>query len=269
MTNLQKRLIAAAIGIPIALSIILLGGLYFLIALIVVSSLALQEFYLMIEKMGYKPLKIIGHIFSILLLIVVYNKDLIKQADYFDLLIIIFLLSTVLFLLIVVISNYNFVDMALTAGGVFYISYFLSFLLIIEFLLEGPLFILAIITSIWVCDSAAFFFGKQFGKHRFAPTISPNKTWEGAIAGLIFAGLSFMFFAYFFIDSISIQNGLVLGLIIGTFGQAGDLFESKLKRHANVKDSSNLLPGHGGLLDRFDSLIFSAPLVYTCLHFIL
>lgn len=269
MTNLQKRLIAAAIGIPIALTVILLGGLYFVTALIVVSSLALQEFYLMIEKMGYKPLKIIGHIFSILLLVVVYHKDLIKHAQYFDLLIIIFILCTVLFLLIVVISNYNFVDMAVTAGGVFYVSYFLSFLLIIEFLHEGPLFILSIIITIWVCDSAAFFFGKVFGKYKFAPTISPNKTWEGAIAGLVFAGMSFMFFGEFFIDSISIHNGLLLGLIIGIFGQAGDLFESKLKRQANVKDSSNLLPGHGGLLDRFDSLIFSAPLVYTYLYFIL
>lgn len=116
--------------------------------------------------------------------------------------------------------------------------------------------ILLALVPLWVGDSAAIFAGKAWGKHLLAPTISPKKTWEGGIAnlaGCILAGWGVAYFLH-----LPYALGLVSGLISGTLGQAGDLFESALKRRAGVKDSGSLLPGHGGVLDRIDSLLATA-----------
>lgn len=123
----------------------------------------------------------------------------------------------------------------------------------------GPSYVLMAMIPLWVGDSAAYFVGKAFGKHKLAPNISPNKTWEGAIANLLGCLLG----AWMVGEWLKIPLGvsLLCGTVSGILGQAGDLFESSLKRRAGVKDSGNLLPGHGGLLDRLDSLIATAPFV--------
>lgn len=123
----------------------------------------------------------------------------------------------------------------------------------------GPSYVLMALVPLWVGDSAAYFIGKAFGKHKFAPSISPNKTWEGAIANLLGCLLG----AWLIGEWLKVPLGVSLacGAVSGILGQAGDLFESFLKRRAGVKDSGNLLPGHGGMLDRLDSLIATAPFV--------
>jgi phosphatidate cytidylyltransferase len=112
-----------------------------------------------------------------------------------------------------------------------------------------------------VCDSSAYFFGKAYGKHKLYPEVSPKKSWEGAIAGLIGAIVSFTLLNYFFIPQFPILYSLIAGVLIGITGQIGDLAESQLKRDAGIKDSSDLLPGHGGILDRFDSALFVFPVL--------
>ncbi len=130
---------------------------------------------------------------------------------------------------------------------------------------------LALFLSVWICDTGAFLFGKKFGKKKILPDISPNKTWMGTIAGFI-SSMIFLLILHqsgYFLDIFSLVDVVVLGLITGMFGQFGDWAESLLKREAGVKDTSNILAGHGGILDRFDSLTFAAPLTLIyCTYFI-
>ena len=130
---------------------------------------------------------------------------------------------------------------------------------------------LALFLSVWICDTSAFFFGKKFGKRKILPDVSPNKTWLGTIAGLIssvvFIGILYQF--NYFDDLISTVDVIAFGIIAGGFGQLGDWAESLLKREAGLKDTGDSLRGHGGILDRFDSLTFAAPLTLIyCNYFI-
>jgi len=121
---------------------------------------------------------------------------------------------------------------------------------------------LALFLSVWICDTGAFLFGKKFGKKKILPEVSPNKTWVGTIAGFISSIIFLLILnqSGYFRGIFSLADVVVLGLITGVFGQFGDWAESLLKREAGVKDTSNFLAGHGGILDRFDSLTFAAPL---------
>ncbi|MDX1700251.1 MAG: phosphatidate cytidylyltransferase, partial [Melioribacteraceae bacterium] len=134
---------------------------------------------------------------------------------------------------------------------------------------DGGYLIISIMVTIWVCDSAAFFLGSAFGRHKLFPRVSPNKSWEGAAAGFLFAIITMIVAHALVLDAISLTDSIIIGLIIGVFGQIGDLIESLIKRDADVKDSSNLIPGHGGIFDRFDSLLYTSPIVYVYLHFLI
>lgn len=131
-----------------------------------------------------------------------------------------------------------------------------------------PLSIIGIFVLIWVNDTFAYLVGKKWGRNKLFEAVSPKKTIEGFIGGLIFTIIfafilskSFLFFTF--------EDWIIIALLVSIFGTLGDLFESKLKRIANVKDSGNIMPGHGGLLDRLDSVIYVAPLVYLYLYLIL
>ncbi|MFZ1281640.1 MAG: phosphatidate cytidylyltransferase, partial [Ignavibacteriaceae bacterium] len=132
----------------------------------------------------------------------------------------------------------------------------------------GGYLIISIFASIWICDSAAFFGGTALGKHKLFHRVSPKKSWEGAIFGFVFAILAMILAKNLVLDFLSLKDAIAIGLITGTIGQIGDLAESLLKRDAGVKDSSNLIPGHGGIFDRFDSLLFSAPVIYLYLTYL-
>lgn len=133
----------------------------------------------------------------------------------------------------------------------------------------GFYMVMAVLVSIWVCDSAAYYAGRAFGKHKLFERVSPKKTWEGAIAGAVASIATMIVVQQTLLPFLTIADAVVLGIITGVFGQLGDLAESHLKRDAGVKDSSALIPGHGGIFDRFDSLLFVAPLVYVYLNVIM
>ncbi|MGB0649607.1 MAG: phosphatidate cytidylyltransferase [Rhodothermales bacterium] len=132
---------------------------------------------------------------------------------------------------------------------------------------DGFLLTLLLIVLIWATDSGAYYTGKSIGKRPFSPSISPNKTWEGTLGGLLLGTLVAVGFKYWLLPMLTWSDVFVLAAIGGFWGQLGDLLESSLKRSAGVKDSGNFLPGHGGALDRFDSLIFSAPLYWAWLTY--
>ena len=132
----------------------------------------------------------------------------------------------------------------------------------------GGYTVVSVFATIWICDTAAYFGGLTLGRHKLFERVSPNKSWEGAAFGLLFAFLTMMAARALVLDYMTMKDALILGGIVGVFGQLGDLVESRFKRDAGVKDSSSIIPGHGGVLDRFDSLVFVAPIVYLYIDFI-
>jgi phosphatidate cytidylyltransferase len=149
-----------------------------------------------------------------------------------------------------------------TLMGLFMISWCLFHLIALRDIRpDGEALTFMLIVTVWVMDTAAYAFGRFFGKKQLS-TISPKKTWEGAVAGFISAILMTLLFRACMKETVSAAYAVTAGVLIGVFGQLSDIAESMLKRAAGAKDSSNLLPGHGGILDRFDSYIFLAPVIY-------
>jgi len=128
--------------------------------------------------------------------------------------------------------------------------------------------VVAVFVAVWVCDSAAYFAGRAFGRHKLFERVSPHKTWEGAIAGVLGALAAFVLMKILVLPYLTVIQSLVCGGIVGVIGQLGDLAESLLKRDAGVKDSSAIIPGHGGVLDRFDSILAASPVLFLFLDFV-
>ncbi len=128
--------------------------------------------------------------------------------------------------------------------------------------------VLTFFIAVWVCDSAAYFAGRAFGRHKLFERVSPKKTWEGAAAGFVGAVVAFLLMKALVLPYLTVTQSLVCGSLVGLFGQLGDLAESLLKRDAGVKDSSTMIPGHGGVLDRFDSVMMASPFLFLYLDFI-
>jgi phosphatidate cytidylyltransferase len=146
--------------------------------------------------------------------------------------------------------------------SVIYIPLFLSFLVLIRNSTDGIVWIFFLLTVVFTGDTAAFYTGSYFGRHKLCPAVSPNKTIEGSVGGLAANVCLGALFKIFFFPQWQWHSSLLLFLCIGVAGQVGDLFESMLKRGGNIKDSGSLLPGHGGFLDRIDALLFAAPVAY-------
>jgi len=158
-------------------------------------------------------------------------------------------------------------DVLVNIFGFFYIGVLLANVYLVQNLEYGAFFVWFIFISAWACDTLAYFSGMFFGRRKLAPTLSPKKTIEGAIGGTLGAAVVSGAFGHLISAHVTTDVnlaviGVILGFVGAIFAQFGDLSASAIKRHLNIKDYSNLIPGHGGILDRFDSVIFTAPLVY-------
>jgi phosphatidate cytidylyltransferase len=273
MKELGVRVAVAAVGIPLLVFVVLKGDIYFFIITVIIAVVGQWELYKLVGQKGMQVWTIPGYLLGLGIL---YGTG----YGFSDELRIGLLAVFVIIFLSEMFRNKGSASMNIagTLFGVIYPVVFLAGLLYLRFNIgeilpktkynPGGMFILTMFFSVWGCDTFAYFFGKAFGKHRLFERVSPKKSIEGAIAGLI--GGIFVFFLSKWIGLLGIGNGLALisGIIVGTIGQMGDLVESWFKRDAGVKDSSALLPGHGGMLDRFDSLMFIAP-VFVILYLIL
>ena len=211
--------------------------------------------------------------FGLLAVCFIIVNQLYHLIDFFPLLFIVLLLL----LMIELFRNKGSVvkNLGATFLGILYIGLFSSSLILLrefypntnDLYYNGGYLIISMLATIWICDSAAFFGGTTLGKHKLFPRISPNKTWEGALIGFVFAILTMLIAKLIVLDFLSWTNVTVLGIIVGIIGQLGDLVESSIKRDVGVKDSSSIIPGHGGIFDRFDSLLFSAPAVWLYLKY--
>ncbi len=154
-------------------------------------------------------------------------------------------------------------DFGITLGGLFYIGWLGAYFVSIRSLADGQWWLLLVLPSIWIVDGGAYLIGRHLGKHKLSRYASPNKSWEGYAGGVLFALLFCPLFALFWqtktVD-ITPVKGLLIGGIISLVGFLGDLGESMFKRHFNIKDSSNLIPGHGGMFDRIDSWLWAVPI---------
>jgi len=162
-------------------------------------------------------------------------------------------------------------DFSISLAGVAYLGILGPHLISLRLLPEGLWWFMLIMPVAWLADSGAFFIGSRYGKHRIAPRLSPKKSWEGFIGGIITGILAGILFSYLWglvSPSLSILKGIVVGVILSVFPTLGDLGESMLKRQFGVKDSGNLLPGHGGILDRLDSWIWAAAIGYYLVFFL-
>ena len=278
MKELLNRILVAIIGIPIGIYIIWYGSWLYFVSIVIIASFALFELHKLVKSCELKDLFWINLLtlisvlvftgFIALLDFAVVSSYMITRTSsilltYFILYFLIVSLFTLFFK-----SNNRIATFSVTVGTLFYILLPFVSLVLIRMYNFGFLnyknswaFILTYFFSIWICDTFAYFIGKQWGKHKIAPSVSPKKSWEGGIAGLVGAILSFTFFSFIFNISINFVHQVALGFIIGLFGQIGDFVESSFKRDAGIKDSSNLLGKHGGILDRFDSIIFTSPIV--------
>ena len=270
MSNLTSRVLVALIGIPLLVALCLIGKIPFLIFVSFVGLISFYEFTGMLKNKNAFLNKLIG--FPAVLLIIINEYKHFFDYQIFFILLTLLLLSTELFRnRSSAISN-----LGSTVLGILYIGFFSASILDVrEFYsdsvftyYQGGYLILSIFISIWLCDSGAYFIGSAYGLHKLMPRVSPKKSWEGAVAGFIFAVAGMIAFKSLAMDFLSMPNAIAIGVIVGIFGQVGDLIESLIKRDANVKDSSALIPGHGGIFDRFDSLLFSAPIVYLYLQLI-
>ena len=159
----------------------------------------------------------------------------------------------------------GFGDTAVIAFGIFYVAWLLGHMISLRRFDEGPSLIFFLFLVTWANDTASYYVGTILGKHPLAPRISPRKTWEGLAGGLVGSVAAAFACRAWFLNSLSAADALWIGLLLGAAAPLGDLCESLLKRSAGVKDSGALIPGHGGILDRVDSLILTTPAFYYCM----
>lgn len=251
-----KRTISALIGAPLFLGLIYLGGQYTAFLVAVLTLLALREFLQIGEQMGIRAWSKLTTLVTVVWLISLS----IGGAEWM-LTVLVFWLLIGLGRLALTYPRTSLSEASFNLLAVLYSVVLLSHLYLLRQLPNGIEWTFLTIFLVWATDMGAYLIGRQFGSHLLAPQVSPKKTVEGSLGGLLFSiAVALVFWRI--VGGATWIAYIILGVIIGISAQIGDLFESALKRSAGVKDSGKLIPGHGGILDRFDSLIFALPLVY-------
>jgi phosphatidate cytidylyltransferase len=267
LSNTTIRILVSIIAIPAIVLASYFGSYYFYVFVLGIGVISYYEFWILVKKKDVSANLYIG-LFAVALII---TNSLLKIIDFHSLILILLVVITLVELFRN--SGSAVLNLGISLLGILYIGIFSSSLIFLrEFYItdytKGGFLIISILASIWVCDSAAFFGGNALGKHKLFPRVSPNKSWEGAIFGLVFAIITMIAAKIIVLDYLSWIDVFILGIIVGIIGQVGDLIESLFKRDVDVKDSSNLIPGHGGVFDRFDSLLYTAPVVFLYLTYL-
>ncbi len=269
---LTQRIATAVIGIIAAIFIVNYGQWPFAIAALILTLLAWHELTAMLYVREIELAYWLGVVGVVLLWGTAWLGNPGETVA-------VVLLATFLILGKMVLAHATFTlrDAAFTVAGVVYVGLAFAHLVLLRYtdqslavatklgpLSAGAAYLWLAFVGTWSADTFAFFVGSQFGKHKLAPAVSPGKTWEGTIGGV--AGSILGVTALGALCQFSLGHSAVIGLLVGVVAPMGDLVESSIKRFCGVKDSGRLLPGHGGVLDRFDSVMFAAPAVYYYLQ---
>lgn len=264
-----KRIMSGLLGFPLVVIIFIIGNRFVVdIAMTIIAILAMDEYFNAISKVA-KPVKWIGYVscLSIACLHIIPEEYLTIAG-----IIAIPLLFLILFLHVIISEmKTNFKDIAYTLVGILYVVLLTGFLAQINGRENGNILVWYAIFAAWGTDIFAYFIGKHFGKHKFSK-VSPKKSIEGCIGGTIGGVAIMLIYTYvsntFWGMEYSYLAIGIIGIILSIIGQIGDFAASSIKRYVDIKDYSNLIPGHGGMLDRIDSLIFLAPFAYVMFMFI-
>ncbi len=263
---LRQRILSAFVFIPILLAAIWFGDPWFSILIAIIAFLGAREFYRLAAQSGGQPFSLLG---TILILLFILNAHF-KSPQATSALISAAIILPLIRLLWCPDKRQAFINWAWTIGGIFYLGWLLSYFILLRGMDEGRSWVILALFTTFAADSAAFLIGRSWGQHHLVPQISPGKTWEGA-AGSLIGGIVGAIILAFILKLTRVGYGwiILLGLLVGGFAQLGDLVESALKRSAGVKESGGLIPGHGGILDRLDSLVFTIVLVYYYLMWLI
>lgn len=272
---LRQRLIVALLLLPPGILCIFLGGVWYFAILLAFFSLAAYEYSHMMQKTGARPAQwlIVAGVIGLATVqaVPVFWPDLGSRSGLLG--------GGALVVVLVSATAWHLVDFergastagtdwAITTAGLVYLGWTSGYFMLLRGLPDGLLWTMTVFPAIWFSDSGAYVVGKRFGRHPMVPRLSPKKTWEGFIGGTLWAvffGALFGWIASFRggpESSVGLWSGAVVGLVVGLAGVLGDLGISMLKRQVGVKDTSNVLGAHGGLLDRIDSWIIAGPVAY-------
>lgn len=248
---------------------IILGVLYckeaFFVVFFIILLIGMDEFYKIARLAGASPLSWLGIVAGASLFFIGYMYSFFEDSYW------LFFFILELFIILIVetfrSSKSTILNLSSLFAGIFYVAVPITIIQYLFFTEYNPFLVLSIFFIIWMNDSAAYVIGSLLGKHKLAPKISPNKTWEGAIGGLVASLVLVWLLPHSYLPFTALERTF-LALIVVIFSTLGDLFQSKLKRSVDIKDSGDILPGHGGILDRIDSMLFAFPAVFIYLGII-
>ena len=262
-----KRITSGLLGFPLVVIIFLIGNKYIVdILLTVVAIFAIDEYFNAVSKVC-KPVRWVGYLsclsISVIHLIPSASMNIVVTLSVPTIMLILFAN------IIVTDMKVNFKDVAYTFLGIFYVVFFMMFIAFINGMENGKVLVWYVIFAAWGTDIFAFLVGIRYGKHKFSK-VSPKKSIEGCIAGTIGAVILMLIYTYFANKYFGVNYSYIyigiIGVLLSLIGQIGDFSASSIKRYVDIKDYSNLIPGHGGMLDRIDSLIFLAPFAYALFY---
>lgn len=278
----KARYLSAAVGIPTGVGICLFAPSLFNLMVTVFIVIGMVEFYAMARHRGLAPHSVIGASCAIAICLVAWAGGpltLLYSLAASTLIVCVFAMTRN--------TRDSITNISVTVFGIFYVGWFCSHVILLRRLplpetdaslnFGGAGYVIMLLVLLWLSDGGAFFAGISWGRRKLVPAVSPNKTIEGSVGGIVIALIGALLikdagrlletFRVALFPDLGYAHYLLIGLGVAVAGQVGDLCESYLKRDAGLKDTGNLLPGHGGFLDRFDSLIFTAPLFYYLLKF--
>lgn len=258
---MKTRIISGLIMLPLLL-LVYLGGYWLMAACIAASLIAVREFYKGYEAVGTKPSYKLAYAAIVLL----YAAEIFAPQDMRFV-----MLWTVLVVMGSMIYGFNvqerkLEDMAATLLGILYCGFFPIHIVLID-RSDSSILIWLVFLAAFGTDIMAYFVGMAIGKHKLCPNLSPKKSKEGAVGGVLGSVLFCGVFAYFAVPELAIEC-MIIAVAGSVVAQCGDLAASAFKRQMGIKDYGNLIPGHGGILDRFDSVFFTAPMIYYCILFV-
>jgi phosphatidate cytidylyltransferase len=270
---LAKRTLVAAVLLPIGLVLIYFGGIAYTLMVALILGLAAWEFANLYKAGGMQPagFLVVG---GVLLFTFGRAWNGFESAAWMASLVILSAMAYHLFTFERGRDQAG-TDFSVTLSGIFYIGWLGAYLISLRNLEDGLYWVLLVLPAVWLADAGAYFIGKGIGRHNITPRLSPKKTWEGYLGGIVTGTLGAALLAYLWQtigspgEAINPINGAILGLILSVFTILGDLGESMIKRQFGVKDSSNLLPGHGGAFDRIDSWLWAGVIGYYVIVWLL
>jgi phosphatidate cytidylyltransferase len=259
------------VGVPLLVAAVYVGGYVLWLSVLIVSLVGMYEIYTAMSK-KLLPVHFLGFAYAVLYFLLI-NKF---SSSTVLLVLNSMFLVCVLVMLVFMHQAINIIDCAVALFGYYYVPVLLSFIYLVREHTYGAVFVWFIFICAFGSDTFALIIGMLFGRHRMTETPSPRKTWEGAVGGAV--GVAALSCLYGFLvsryiippDELKlIVRSVVVGVFGSVFAQLGDLAASAIKRHTGIKDVATILPGHGGILDRFDSVLFTAPTVYFVMYFMI